>query len=275
MFLFQDIKNGFNSPVVHFDESPYTAFNNNPAFWEDPSGASPIYNNTTGEYVINGKVATFEEAVAYANSGGNSMGDNNNTPQQDGYSDELDSNFSQDGYNIYLFRNSLGDTSKFIGALLDIANKGESNLLSTLEDGERLTKIILFKKEISIEYKDGKGNKISKTKYTELTNQGKTTAITKTTVIKRYQGQIPSIASESIVDVKNVKLSLTQTTTVDNNHKTTTSKYNSTTTLSTLSSNIQLIFQRAADYNNTQQDTQFSSLIDGTKEALKKTKTSE
>jgi len=65
-------------PIVHLDVSPYSAFNNNPIYFADPSGASPIYNSTTGQYVINGNVVTFDEAVAYANSGGNSDGSNNN-----------------------------------------------------------------------------------------------------------------------------------------------------------------------------------------------------
>ncbi|WP_459641339.1 RHS repeat domain-containing protein, partial [Flavobacterium sp. CGRL2] len=256
-------------PVVHFDESPYNAFSNNPVFWEDPSGASPVYNNVTGQYVINGAVATFEDALAYVNSGGNAKGDNNNTASKGGFDEELDSNFSQDGYNIYLFRATMGEGMKTIASVIDLIN-GESSLESTLEDGERLTKIILFKKEINMEYKDGKGNKISKNKYDEFVSKGKSTTITKTTIIKRYQGQIPTIAKQSVIDAKNIKLSLTKTTTVDNHGKTTTSKSNSTTSLSTLSSNIQLIFQSAADYNSNQYETQSGSFIENFKETTKK-----
>lgn len=67
-----------HDPVVHYDDSPYSAFDNNPVYFADPSGASPIYNSTTGQYVINGKEVSFDEAVSYANSGGNSDGSNNN-----------------------------------------------------------------------------------------------------------------------------------------------------------------------------------------------------
>ncbi|RYF20741.1 MAG: hypothetical protein EOO42_11860 [Flavobacteriales bacterium] len=65
-------------PVTHYTESPYNAFSNNPVYFADPSGASPIYNSTTGQYVINGKQVSFDEAISYANSGGNSDGSNNN-----------------------------------------------------------------------------------------------------------------------------------------------------------------------------------------------------
>ncbi len=257
-------------PVVHFDESPYVSFSNNPVFWEDPSGASPIYNNNTGQYVINGDVVTLEEAIEYAKSGGNSKGDNNNTPSQGGYHEELDSNFSQDGYNIYLFRSTMGEGMKTAAGIIDALNQGETSLQSTLEGGERLTKFILFKKEINIEYGDGKGSKISKSKYDKLVNQRKATTLIKTTVIKRYQGQIPSIAENGIINVKNVKLSLTTITTVDNSKKTTTSKSSGITTLNTLSSNIQLIFQFAADCNNNQYESQTGSFIDNFKEGTKK-----
>jgi RHS repeat-associated protein len=71
-------------PITHLDESSYTAFSNNPVFFADPSGASPIYNSTTGQYVIDGNVVSFEEALSYANSGGNSNGNNNNKPSQGG-----------------------------------------------------------------------------------------------------------------------------------------------------------------------------------------------
>ncbi|MFH7010857.1 DUF6443 domain-containing protein [Flavobacterium sp. FlaQc-52] len=67
-----------HDPIVHSDSSPYSAFDNNPVYFADPSGASPIYNSTTGQYVINGNAVSFEEAISYANSGGNSDGSNNN-----------------------------------------------------------------------------------------------------------------------------------------------------------------------------------------------------
>jgi len=65
-------------PITHYTESPYNAFSNSPVYFADPSGASPIYNSTTGQYVINGKQVSFDEAMSYANSGGNSDGSNNN-----------------------------------------------------------------------------------------------------------------------------------------------------------------------------------------------------
>jgi RHS repeat-associated protein len=69
-------------PIVHHGMSPYNAFDNNPVFWADPSGADAIYNEKTGQYVINGKVVSFAEALAYAQSGGNSDGSNNNEPDE-------------------------------------------------------------------------------------------------------------------------------------------------------------------------------------------------
>ena len=65
-------------PVTHFSYSTYAAFDNNPIFWADPSGADSIYNWDTGQYVINGQEVSFNEAVSYAGNGGNSDGSNNN-----------------------------------------------------------------------------------------------------------------------------------------------------------------------------------------------------
>jgi hypothetical protein len=65
-------------PVVHLSVSPYVAFDNNPAIFSDPSGADSVYNSNTGKYVINGNEVSFEDALSYVNSGGNSDGQNNN-----------------------------------------------------------------------------------------------------------------------------------------------------------------------------------------------------
>ena len=70
-------------PVVHHSESMYSAFDNNPIYWADPSGTDPIYNWDTGQYVINGQVVSFEEALEYAQNGGNADGSNDNTPSKD------------------------------------------------------------------------------------------------------------------------------------------------------------------------------------------------
>jgi RHS repeat-associated protein len=89
-------------PIVHHNMSPYNAFDNNPVFWADPSGAAPIYNESTGQYVINGKEVTFEEALAYANAGGNSDGSNDNSESEPpiNFFNIKDSPF----YNLYLKR---------------------------------------------------------------------------------------------------------------------------------------------------------------------------
>ncbi|GAB1855967.1 hypothetical protein MHTCC0001_08020 [Flavobacteriaceae bacterium MHTCC 0001] len=67
-------------PITHHSQSTYTAFDNNPVFFADPSGADSIYNWDTGQYVINGQVVSQDEAIAYAKNGGNADGSNNNTP---------------------------------------------------------------------------------------------------------------------------------------------------------------------------------------------------
>ncbi len=74
-------------PVTHFSNSTYNAFDNNPIYWADPSGANSIYNFKTGQYVINGTVVTQDEAIAYAQNGGNADGSNNNTPNEDSNSE--------------------------------------------------------------------------------------------------------------------------------------------------------------------------------------------
>lgn len=37
-------------PVTHHDKSPYNAFDNNPVFWADPSGADAIETNKAIQY---------------------------------------------------------------------------------------------------------------------------------------------------------------------------------------------------------------------------------
>ena len=66
-------------PVTHYSMSPYNSFDNNPVYWADPSGANSIYNFDTGQYVINGQEVSQQEAITYAENGGNSDGNNNNT----------------------------------------------------------------------------------------------------------------------------------------------------------------------------------------------------
>jgi len=54
-------------PVIHFNYSPYQAFDNNPVFWSDPSGANAVYNwkgPNKGKYTIGKDVVSFEEAMA-------------------------------------------------------------------------------------------------------------------------------------------------------------------------------------------------------------------
>ncbi|NQX81070.1 MAG: hypothetical protein HRT66_03615 [Flavobacteriaceae bacterium] len=70
-------------PVTHHSMSTYTAFDNNPVYWADPSGANSIYNFNTEQYVINGEEVTEAEAISYANEGGNADGSNNNSVNDD------------------------------------------------------------------------------------------------------------------------------------------------------------------------------------------------
>jgi len=53
-------------PITHHSMSPYTAFDNNPVFWADPSGADAKYNwdgENKGKYTDNGEVVSFEDAM--------------------------------------------------------------------------------------------------------------------------------------------------------------------------------------------------------------------
>lgn len=57
-------------PVTHYDYSPYNAFDNDPVFWADPSGADGDYYNTDGEHLGNDgidddKVYVVDESNAY------------------------------------------------------------------------------------------------------------------------------------------------------------------------------------------------------------------
>jgi hypothetical protein len=54
-------------PIVHHSQSTYAAFDNNPAFWADPSGAAAVYNwegANKGQYTDGGKVVDFSTAMA-------------------------------------------------------------------------------------------------------------------------------------------------------------------------------------------------------------------
>ncbi|MDR6968891.1 RHS repeat-associated protein [Flavobacterium arsenatis] len=68
-------------PVVHFDFSPYSAFDNNPVFWADPSGADAVYNWGTGKYMDGNNEVSFEQAMA--SHGLNADGSNQETPPDD------------------------------------------------------------------------------------------------------------------------------------------------------------------------------------------------
>lgn len=53
-------------PITHYSQSPYSAFNNNPIYWADPSGmAGEHYNFQAGRYENDkGSQVTFGEAMA-------------------------------------------------------------------------------------------------------------------------------------------------------------------------------------------------------------------
>jgi hypothetical protein len=51
-------------PIVHHSQSTYAAFDNNPAFWADPSGAAAVYNWDTGKYMDGNKEVSFDQAMA-------------------------------------------------------------------------------------------------------------------------------------------------------------------------------------------------------------------
>jgi RHS repeat-associated protein len=51
-------------PVTHHSMSPYNAFDNNPVYWADPSGADAVYNWDDGKYYNNGNEVSFEDALA-------------------------------------------------------------------------------------------------------------------------------------------------------------------------------------------------------------------
>jgi len=105
-------------PIVHHGMSPYNAFDNNPVFWADPSGADAIYNESIGKYVINGDIVDFDTALAYANSGGNSDGRNDNTPKTNQSSDpswkynKIKNNYLNNGQLIIYSEMKAGKGSK-------------------------------------------------------------------------------------------------------------------------------------------------------------------
>ena len=65
-------------PVTHHSQSMYNAFDNNPVFWADPSGADAVYNWDDGTYYDDEKEVTFEQALA--SHGINNSSESEETP---------------------------------------------------------------------------------------------------------------------------------------------------------------------------------------------------
>lgn len=71
-------------PVIHENFSPYSAFDNNPVFWADPSGADAVYNWDDGKYYDGGKEVSFEQAMAsHGFNADGSEKSNSGTPPDD------------------------------------------------------------------------------------------------------------------------------------------------------------------------------------------------
>ncbi|TCN57652.1 hypothetical protein D0809_13790 [Flavobacterium circumlabens] len=71
-------------PITHYSQSPYSAFNNNPIYWADPSGmAGEHYNFQAGRYENDkGSQVTFGEAMASQGlneNGSEKTGDSNSS----------------------------------------------------------------------------------------------------------------------------------------------------------------------------------------------------
>ncbi len=153
-------------PITHWKYSPYLAFDNNPVFWADPSGANSIYNFKTGQYVINGKVVTQDEAIAYANNGGNADGSNNNTPNDNksdtntDYKDPLSSENNgisptdpkEDIKEYEKNERILYKNSMMLHALSKLTTKGQvqSTMMMVIEEWREMGVIITPKEEKSM-----------------------------------------------------------------------------------------------------------------------------
>ncbi len=81
-------------PVTHHSMSPYVAFDNNPVFWADPSGADgEHYNWDTGRYEDDqGNEVSFETAMA--SQGLNADGSSKSSSEKNNDSDKEDSSIS-------------------------------------------------------------------------------------------------------------------------------------------------------------------------------------
>ncbi|SFO39145.1 RHS repeat-associated core domain-containing protein [Paenimyroides ummariense] len=65
-------------PVVHHDYSPYSAFDNNPVYWSDPSGANSVrYNWGSGDYDVLDKDGKWVGSF-----GPGMLGDYQNNPEE-------------------------------------------------------------------------------------------------------------------------------------------------------------------------------------------------
>jgi len=80
---------GVLDPIVHHNQSPYSAFNGNPVYWSDPTGmAGEHYNWNTGQYVnSSGQNVSFGEAMAAygLNTNGSQKSNDGNPPKYQAY----------------------------------------------------------------------------------------------------------------------------------------------------------------------------------------------
>ncbi|QSW91513.1 RHS repeat-associated core domain-containing protein [Flavobacterium endoglycinae] len=80
-----------HDPIVHYDKSPYSAYDNNPIYWADPSGMDgEHYNWNTGKYENDkGKEVSFETALASVTGKSQSSED---TAESESASSDVESN---------------------------------------------------------------------------------------------------------------------------------------------------------------------------------------
>ena len=99
-------------PVTHYSLSPYNAFDNNPVFWADPSGADgEHYNWDAGRYENDqGEEVSFDTALA--SQGLNADGSSKDTWRPVVGSDGSTSYVAEEGDNAKTFAQQYGLTSK-------------------------------------------------------------------------------------------------------------------------------------------------------------------
>src|SRR5690554_275716 len=112
-------------PVIHHDYSPYSAFDNNPVYWSDPSGADAIQIGDNFHFSGDDAIKFFEEYLNRLNQKESTEETVSNMYEFETERDEIDTSGGGGGNGYYTIKNGIKvvrDTGK-AAELIDALDK--------------------------------------------------------------------------------------------------------------------------------------------------------